>query len=562
MTTSSALVTGLSSALPETSESRAGGIQLTLVRSRVGRRVAALLVLTGLLPLLALAAVTGWMLSSYLTGREEASQRAMAKASAMASLDRLLDVEERVRGIAGEPTAVAPPASIRGVTSLLRLDRQGGASAIFGRFDPPALDKGARDRLADGRAALVVQPHGPLLLVVPAHGAGLHDSIGLVAALDPRALWQFDDRPADGHPAREVCAAAGGVELGCADAGRRLDLSKVLRGTAGSGPFTATFGEDEMIGAYWSAPVQAQFGIPDWTAIVVTRRADALAPARRLTRTVALVAVATICAVLLLSLHQVRRLLDPIARLQEGTARLARGEFATRVEVRTGDELQELGDAFNRMAGDLQSQFGQLRALSVGTLEALARAIDAKSAWTAGHSTRVAEVSVAIARGLGLSAAAEQRIYQGAMLHDIGKIGISADILDKVGPLTAAEAAIVAQHPEMGERILEPLPHCADILPMVRQHHERIDGSGYPDGLTGDAIAFDARVLAVADSYDALTSDRPYRRGMPPRDAVATLAAGAGTLFDAAVIEAFVDAFRRGRIPASPTLDERRDRTA
>jgi putative nucleotidyltransferase with HDIG domain len=308
--------------------------------------------------------------------------------------------------------------------------------------------------------------------------------------------------------------------------------------------------------------VQAPFGAADVTAIVITRRADALAPARRLTRTVALVAVTTVCAVLLLSFHQVRRLLDPIAQLQEGTARIARGDFATRVEVGTGDELQELGDAFNRMAGDLQAQFGQLQALSVGTLEALARAIDAKSAWTAGHSTRVAAIAVATARALGLTTADQDRLYRGAMLHDIGKIGISAEILDKAGPLTPSEAATVAQHPELGERILEPLPHCADILPMVRHHHERLDGSGYPDGLAGDAIAFDARVLAVADSYDAMTSDRPYRRGKSSGDAAATLTAAAGTLFDPAVVEGFLEALRRGDIPAPAAADGRLDRTA
>ena len=272
-----------------------------------------------------------------------------------------------------------------------------------------------------------------------------------------------------------------------------------------------------------------------------------MAPAQALVRTVVLVAVATICVLLLVSLRQIRRLLDPIARLQDGTAGLARGEFETRVDVRTGDELQALGESFNAMAGDLQRQFEQLHALSVGTLEALARTIDAKSPWTAGHSTRVAEVALAVARAMHFDAPALERIRRGALLHDIGKIGISADILDSPAPLTDEQMAIVREHPALGARILEPLPHCADILPMVLQHHERFDGGGYPAGLAGTGIALDARVLAVADVYDAITSDRPYRRGLPPRDAAVRISEAAGT-----PVRSRRGRGVRGRVPESP----------
>jgi len=110
----------------------------------------------------------------------------------------------------------------------------------------------------------------------------------------------------------------------------------------------------------------------------------------------------------------------------------------------------------------------------------------------------------------------------------------------------------VREHPALGARILEPLPHCGDILPMVLQHHERFDGGGYPAGLAGTGIALDARVLAVADVYDAITSDRPYRRGLPPRDAAVRISEGAGTQFDPDVVAAFTDAFRNRRIPVSP----------
>jgi putative nucleotidyltransferase with HDIG domain len=424
--------------------------------------------------------------------------------------------------------------------------------AAFGRLAHPDLDAAARARLDEGHAVLVLpsQAGGPLLLVVPPSGSADRDGAAVIAALDARTVWGLDDRASDGSGRRQVCAAvAPGLVLGCSDG--PLDPTAIPGLLAGASD-AGTFATDESMGAFWSAPMKAHFGVAQWTGVVATRTADAMAPSRALTRTIALVVVAGLCVVLLISLRQIRRLLDPIANLHEGTARLARREFDVRVDVRTGDELQALGESFNDMAAELQRQFGQLHALSVGTLEALARAIDAKSPWTAGHSTRVADVAVAIARAMHFDAPGIERVRRGALLHDLGKIGIAPEILDKPGPLTPAEFAIVREHPAMGARILEPLPHCADILPMVVQHHERLDGRGYPMGLVGDAIALEARILMVADVYDAMTSDRPYRRGLLARDVAAFIAASAGTHFDVAVVEAFLDAFRSGRVSMTP----------
>jgi putative nucleotidyltransferase with HDIG domain len=529
-------------------------LQWTVVRSRVGRRVAALFALSGLVPLLILAGVTSSMVSDYLLRQEQHRLRVLAKESAMASLERLLDVEDRLRVLAAQPAASIAPASLRSVAALARIDGEGRAVTIFGHMDPPALDPADRARLAAGGAVLrqPTRAGGLIHLAVPASGIARYEGIAVIAALEPRALWALDERTSDGAIAREFCAAAGTLVLVCTD--ERLDraaLAQLIGGASGAGTFEARREDRDWMGAYWSAPIRTHFGAARWTSVVVTRASDAVAPARALVRTVVLVAVATICALLLVSLHQIRRLLDPIARLQDGTAGLARGEFATRVDVRTGDELQALGESFNAMAGDLQRQFEQLHALSVGTLEALARTIDAKSPWTAGHSTRVAEVALAVGRAMHFDTPALERIRRGALLHDIGKIGISADILDSSAPLTDEEKAIVQEHPALGARILEPLPHCADILPMVLQHHERFDGGGYPAGLAGTEIALDARVLAVADVYDAITSDRPYRRGLPARDAAVCISEAAGTQFDPDVVAAFADAFRKRRIPVS-----------
>jgi putative nucleotidyltransferase with HDIG domain len=529
-------------------------VQWTVVQSRVGRRVAALFALSGLAPLLILAGVTSWMVSGYLLRQEQQNLRLLAKESAMASLERLLDIEDRLRVLAAQPAASIAPTSLRGVAALSRLDQQGRAVAVFGHLDRPTLDGADHARLRAGGTVLR-QPGragGRIHLVVPASGVARYEGAAVIAALEPRTLWALDDRASEGTVTRELCAAAGAVVMVCTD--ERLDpaaLARLIGDPSGAGTFETRRSDGDWMGAYWSAPIRAQFGAAQWTAVVATRTADAVAPAQALVRTVVLVVVTTICVLLLVSLHQIRRLLDPIARLQKGTAGLARGEFATRVDVRTGDELQALGESFNAMAGDLQRQFEQLHALSVGTLEALARTIDAKSPWTAGHSTRVADVALAVGRAMHFDAPALERIRRGALLHDIGKIGISADILDSPAPLTEAQKAIVQEHPALGARILEPLPHCADILPMVLQHHERFDGGGYPAGLAGAAIALDARVLAVADVYDAITSDRPYRRGLPPRDAAVRISDGAGTQFDPEVVAAFTNAFRNRRIPVS-----------
>lgn len=173
-----------------------------------------------------------------------------------------------------------------------------------------------------------------------------------------------------------------------------------------------------------------------------------------------------------------------------------------------------------------------LRRLTLGSMQALARAVDAKSPWTAGHSARVMRIALVIARQMGLSEDQIDRVQQAALLHDIGKIGVSSAILDKPGRLTDAEFATIRSHPVIGEKILAPIGAFKKILPMVRQHHERWDGKGYPDGLVGEDITLEARILAVADVYDAVASDRPYRKAMPISKAMGIVASEAGGQFD------------------------------
>jgi putative nucleotidyltransferase with HDIG domain len=184
---------------------------------------------------------------------------------------------------------------------------------------------------------------------------------------------------------------------------------------------------------------------------------------------------------------------------------------------------------------------GDLRRLTIGSMQALARAVDAKSSWTAGHSARVMRIALSIARHMDLDQERVERLQRAALLHDIGKIGIRTGILDKPGRLTDEEFAAIREHPVIGDKILSPIGAFQDILPVVRHHHERWDGKGYPDGLAGEAIILEARILAVADVYDAMASDRPYRKGMDLAKVMSIIESEAGRQFDPKVVSAFME---------------------
>jgi putative nucleotidyltransferase with HDIG domain len=183
----------------------------------------------------------------------------------------------------------------------------------------------------------------------------------------------------------------------------------------------------------------------------------------------------------------------------------------------------------------------ELNMISWGTLTALARTVDAKSPWTAGHSERVAKLAVKIGMQMGLDAKTLMHLRRAAFLHDIGKIGIPSAILDKPKKLNNQEFQIIKEHPNVGARILEPIKVFAPIISMIRQHHERFAGGGYPQGVVGEQINIGARIIAAADMYDALVSDRPYRQGLTVEKVVAKLQKESGRAFDPKVVESFLE---------------------
>lgn len=203
-------------------------------------------------------------------------------------------------------------------------------------------------------------------------------------------------------------------------------------------------------------------------------------------------------------------------------------------------EIQELARIYNEAAISVQSANEHLESAYLEFVESLANALDARDQYTAGHSRRVSELSCAVASELQMETGDVERIRIGALLHDIGKIGVADAVLQKPGRLTDEEFALVKLHPVIGRRILEGVHGFADFLPAVELHHENWDGTGYPKGLSGEETPIDARIIHVADAYDAMTTDRSYRRGMTHDRAIAILIENAGIQFDVRVVNAFV----------------------
>jgi len=195
--------------------------------------------------------------------------------------------------------------------------------------------------------------------------------------------------------------------------------------------------------------------------------------------------------------------------------------------------------AFFNMLKDLDLSYKELKRLYEGLISSFISALDAKSAWTKGHSERVTNYAISIAKEMGLEEKEIETLRTAALLHDIGKLGTYDVILDKPDDLTDEEINLIKIHPVKGEEILRPISQLKDILPIIRSHHEKIDGTGYPDGLKNGDIPLLARIIAVADTFDSMTSDRPYRPKASKEAAISELKKYSGTQFDFEVVEAF-----------------------
>lgn len=192
------------------------------------------------------------------------------------------------------------------------------------------------------------------------------------------------------------------------------------------------------------------------------------------------------------------------------------------------------------VAIDNAQLFKSLREAYIGAVNSLTEAVNAKDHYTAGHVDRVGEYSLAIAQQMNLDEETIEVIREAALLHDVGKIGIPESVLNKPGKLTDEEFALMKSHSTMSAKIVKPIGLSPRIIEAIKHHHERVDGRGYPDGLKGEAISLEARILCVADTYDAMITDRPYRKGLGKEIAVEELKKCSGTQFDTAIVEAFL----------------------
>jgi HD-GYP domain-containing protein (c-di-GMP phosphodiesterase class II) len=259
-----------------------------------------------------------------------------------------------------------------------------------------------------------------------------------------------------------------------------------------------------------------------------------------------------------------RRVTRPVREVVRGALEIARGRFGREVPVSDRNELGDLAYTFNHMSRELAGYDTENRQLIdalergyLDTIRSLAAAVDAKDPYTRGHAERVAALAVEIGRELDLAPDALHALQYGGILHDIGKIGIPDAILAKTGALAPGEMALVKDHPRIGAEIVAGVSFLAASLPAIRSHHERWDGTGYPDRLAGEAIPLVARIVNVADTWDACTSRRPYQEPLAPEAVVAILEGLKGTQTDPTVHDALLRVLRaRGaatgpRIPAA-----------
>jgi HD-GYP domain-containing protein (c-di-GMP phosphodiesterase class II) len=315
--------------------------------------------------------------------------------------------------------------------------------------------------------------------------------------------------------------------------------------------FTVNSGSERvaMLGSY--SPVMSL----NWAVIVQKPRNEAYAGVIEMQSKARLLALVAVLVSILVSIFAARRITNPLQVLTQSSRALARGDFSQRVNLWSRTEIGELAHTFNTMSDELERFVEDLkraadenRELFMGSIQMLAGAVDEKDPYTRGHSDRVTRYSLLIAKQMNLPASFLETLRISAQLHDVGKIGIEDHILRKPGALTAEEFEVMKTHTTKGANILRPVAQLAEMLPGIELHHEALDGRGYPYGLQGDQIPLLARVIAVADTFDALTTNRPYQKEHTLDQALQIIKNLAGKRLDPAAAEALFAICARGEI--------------
>ncbi len=305
----------------------------------------------------------------------------------------------------------------------------------------------------------------------------------------------------------------------------------------------------EMLGTY--SPVTSL----DWAVVVQKPQREAYRGVYEMQRTARLLALLAVLVSIGVSIFAARRITNPLQILTQSSRALARGDFSQRVHLWSRTEIGELAETFNTMSQELEHFVEDLkkaaeenRALFLGSIQMLAGAVDEKDPYTRGHSDRVTRYSMMIGKELRLPPDFMETLQISAQLHDVGKIGIEDRILKKPGALTAEEFEVMKTHTTKGANILRPVVQLAEMLAGIELHHEALDGRGYPYGLQGDQIPLLARVIAVADTFDALTTNRPYQHAHSPEEALKIIQNLAGKRLDPGPVAALMAVYARGEI--------------
>ena len=305
----------------------------------------------------------------------------------------------------------------------------------------------------------------------------------------------------------------------------------------------------EMLGTY--SPVQNL----NWGVIVQRRLRDAFFAVDEMRRDTVLWGVVVIILSLVMAVFSAKFITRPLDSLTQTARSIAQRDYTQRADIRSRTEIGELAATFNLMAEDIQHYISDLKSASeenrqlfIDAIEMIAAAVDAKDPYTKGHSGRVSQYSVMLARELGLAEDEIDKIRVSATLHDVGKIGIEDRVLKKPGVLTNEEFEIMKRHPIMGFEIVRQVKRLTEMLPGIRWHHESLNGRGYPDGLTGDELPLMVRIIAVADTFDAITTDRPYQAGREFPQTLEILRKQAGSKYDPIVVDAMHTAYTKGEL--------------
>ena len=299
----------------------------------------------------------------------------------------------------------------------------------------------------------------------------------------------------------------------------------------------------------------------NWAVVVQKPRDEAYSSVYEMQHTARILALFAIALSIGIGIIAARRITNPLEILTESSHAIARGDFSQRVQLKSRTEIGELAATFNVMSEelehfveDLRRAAAENRELFMSSIQMLAGAVDEKDPYTRGHSDRVTKYSVLIAKEMGMPEEFLETVQVSAQLHDVGKIGIEDRILKKPGALTAEEFEIMKTHTTKGANILRPVAKLKDMIPGIELHHESLDGRGYPHGIKGDEIPLLPRIIAVADTFDALTTNRPYQQAHDCDDALRIIHSIAGKRLDPTAVAALQAIYERGEIRVPRTV--------